>query len=162
DTAKAALANDQAKQDAAIKSAQNNVNAAQAGLNTAQVSVQQAQAKAASTSQSGQQSANQAQGQVKTAQASLATTAAPPTQADIGKVKVGNPVSFTVSAFPGKTFAGQVLQIQPTGTTTSNVVNFAVTSSIKSVEGTALYPGMTAQVTVTTNERDDVDVVPNQ
>src|SRR5581483_7981382 len=83
-------------------------------------------------------------------------------EADIGKVSVGDPVSFTVSAFPGKTFAGQVLQIQPTGTTTNNVVNYAVTSSIKSVAGATLYPGMTAQVTITTDERDDVLVVPNQ
>jgi multidrug efflux pump subunit AcrA (membrane-fusion protein) len=82
-------------------------------------------------------------------------------EADVGKVKTGNPVSFTVSAFPGKTFAGQVTQIQPTGTTTSNVVTYAVTSSIKSVEGTLLYPGMTATVTVTTDERDNVVLVPN-
>jgi HlyD family secretion protein len=82
-------------------------------------------------------------------------------EADVGKVKVGNPVAFTVSAFPGKTFAGQVIQIQPTGTTTSNVVTFGVTSSIKSVEGAALYPGMTAQVTVTTAEQRDVLLVPN-
>jgi len=82
-------------------------------------------------------------------------------EADIGKVSVGDPVSFTVSAFPGKTFAGQVLQIQPTGTTTNNVVNYAVTSSIKSVAGATLYPGMTAQVTITTDERHDVLVVPD-
>jgi HlyD family secretion protein len=82
-------------------------------------------------------------------------------EADVGKVKVGNPVSFTVSAFPGKTFAGQVTQLQPTGTTTSNVVTFAVTSSIKSIEGAALYPGMTAQVTITTTEQKDVLLVPN-
>src|SRR5207237_4790690 len=77
-------------------------------------------------------------------------------EADVGKVTVGDPVAFTVSAFPGKTFAGQVTVLQPTGTTTSNVVTFAVTSSIKSVEGAALYPGMTAQVTVTTAEQKDV------
>ena len=52
-------------------------------------------------------------------------------------------------------------QIQPSGTTTSNVVTFAVTSSIKSVAGAALYPGMTAQVTITTAEQKDVPVVPN-
>ncbi|HEY3109956.1 MAG TPA: biotin/lipoyl-binding protein [Chloroflexota bacterium] len=82
-------------------------------------------------------------------------------EADVGKVKVGNPVSFTVSAFPGKTFAGQVTQLQPSGTTTSNVVTFAVTSSIKSIEGATLYPGMTAQVTITTAEQKDVLLVPN-
>jgi multidrug efflux pump subunit AcrA (membrane-fusion protein) len=82
-------------------------------------------------------------------------------EADVGKVALHNPVTFTVSAFPGKTFTGEVTQIQPTGTTTSNVVNFAVTSSIKSLEGAALYPGMTAQVTITTAEHKDVVLVPN-
>jgi HlyD family secretion protein len=81
-------------------------------------------------------------------------------EADVGKVTIGDPVKFTVSAFPGKTFTGAVTQIQPTGTTTSNVVSFAVTSSIGSAGGTALYPGMTATVTVTTDERKDVLLVP--
>src|SRR5579884_2402902 len=243
DTAKAALASDQAAQAAAIKTAQDNVAAAQAGVNTAQTGVAQAQSKAASTVQSAQQSANSAAAQIKTAQAGLATTSAAPTQAeldaqaaqvanaqvavktaennlaaatlvapmdgtvtavngvpgqqigggaastssstsatggfitlatlddlqvtanvneaDVGKIKVGQPVTFTVGAFPGKTFTGQVVQLQPTGVTTSNVVNFAVTSSIKSLEGALLYPGMTAQVTITTAERDGVLTVPD-
>ena len=82
-------------------------------------------------------------------------------EADVGKVKLKDPVTFTVSAFPGKTFTGEVTQIQPTGVTSSNVVNFAVTSSIKSVQGAALYPGMTANVTITAAEHKDVLVVPN-
>jgi RND family efflux transporter MFP subunit len=82
-------------------------------------------------------------------------------EADVGKVRVGQPVAFTVAAFPGKTFAGQVAQIQPTGVTISNVVTYAVTSSIKSVQGATLYPGMTATVTVTTAEQKDAVLVPN-
>jgi HlyD family secretion protein len=82
-------------------------------------------------------------------------------EADVGKVKTGDPVSFTVAAFPGKVFAGEVTQIQPTGVTTSNVVTYAVTSSIRSVQGAALYPGMTATVTVTTAEQKDTLLVPN-
>ena len=82
-------------------------------------------------------------------------------EADVGKVKLHDPVSFTIAAFPGKTFAGEVTQIQPTGVTTSNVVTYAITSSIKSVHGETLYPGMTATVTVTTAEQKDAVVVPN-
>lgn len=82
-------------------------------------------------------------------------------EADIAKVKVGDPVSFTVSAFPTKTFTGQVEQVQPVGTTTQNVVNYSVTSSIKSMQDAALYPGMTATVNVITAERQNAIVVPN-
>jgi HlyD family secretion protein len=89
------------------------------------------------------------------------TVTAQVNEADVGKVTIGDPVSFTTSAFPGKVFGGQVTQIQPTGTTTSNVVSFAVTSSIKPLEGVALYPGMTATVTITTDEHKDVLTVPN-
>jgi HlyD family secretion protein len=82
-------------------------------------------------------------------------------EADVGKVKLCDPVSFTIAAFPGKTFAGEVTQIQPTGVTTSNVVTYAITSSIKSVQGATLYPGMTATVTVTTAEQKDALLVSN-
>jgi HlyD family secretion protein len=83
-------------------------------------------------------------------------------EADVGKVKLRDPVSFTIAAFPGKTFAGEVTQIQPTGVTTSNVVTYAITSSITSVQGATLYPGMTATVTVTTAEQKDALLVPNR
>jgi HlyD family secretion protein len=83
-------------------------------------------------------------------------------EADVAKVKLHDPVSFTIAAFPGKTFAGEVTQIQPTGLTTSNVVTYAVTSSITSVQGATLYPGMTATVSVTTAEQKDALLIPNR
>jgi HlyD family secretion protein len=82
-------------------------------------------------------------------------------EADIGKVKVGDPVTFDVAAFPNETFDGKVLDIQPIGTTTQNVVNYNVTSGISSNKNQLLYPGMTATVTITSAEHDNVLEVPN-
>src|SRR5215831_13896852 len=82
-------------------------------------------------------------------------------EADIGKVKVGDPVTFNVSAYPDVNFDGKVLSIQPVGTTVQNVVNYNVTSSIQTTKDAALYPGMTATVTIVSAEHDDVVRVPN-
>lgn len=82
-------------------------------------------------------------------------------EADIGEVKVGDPVNFTVSAFPNATFAGKVLTIQPVGTVVQNVVNYAVTCSIQSAKGATLYPGMTAAATIVSAEHRGVLTVPN-
>jgi len=82
-------------------------------------------------------------------------------EADIGKVAVGNGVTFSVSAFANKTFTGQVLAIQPIGTTVSNVVGYNVTSSVKPIAGATLYPGMTATATIVTAQSDNVLTVPD-
>lgn len=82
-------------------------------------------------------------------------------EADISKVKIGDPVSFNVEAYPNKTFTGKVLEIQPVGTTVQNVVNYNVTSSITSVKDAVLYPGMTATVTIVSAEQNNVSLVPN-
>lgn len=82
-------------------------------------------------------------------------------EADISKVKIGDPVSFNVEAYPNKTFTGKVLEIQPVGTTIQNVVNYNVTSSIASIKDAVLYPGMTATVTIVSAEQDNVSLVPN-
>lgn len=82
-------------------------------------------------------------------------------EADVSKVKVGDPVTFNVSAFANQTFNGKVLTIQPVGTTSSNVVVYNVTSSIQSTNSAALYPGMTATVTIVSSEDDNVLTVPS-
>lgn len=82
-------------------------------------------------------------------------------EADISKVKVGDPVTFDVSAFPGQTFQGKVITIQPVGTTSSNVVVYNVTSSIQSTKDANLYPGMTATVTIVSAQHNNVVTVPN-
>lgn len=82
-------------------------------------------------------------------------------EADIAKVKIGDPVTFQVDAFPNKTFTGKVLSIQPVGTTSQNVVNFNVTTSFQSTENATLYPGMTATLTIISAQKNNVLQVPN-
>jgi len=82
-------------------------------------------------------------------------------EADIAKVKLGDAVTYTVSAFPDTDFTGKVLSIQPIGTVVQNVVNYAVTCSIQSTKGAALYSGMTAAATIVSERHAGVLVVPN-
>src|SRR5207302_3983182 len=51
-------------------------------------------------------------------------------EADIGKVQPGQKATFTVTAYPGRTFTGTVAAIEPAGTTTSNVVTYVVLISV--------------------------------
>jgi multidrug efflux pump subunit AcrA (membrane-fusion protein) len=91
------------------------------------------------------------------------TITAPVNEADIGAIQPGQPVSFTVQAFPADTFAGTVATISPVGTTTQNVVTYPVTVNIdpKSAQQERLFPGMTAQLTITTKQVIDALLVPN-
>lgn len=84
-------------------------------------------------------------------------------EADIGSVQVGQPVSFTVQAFPQATFFGTVAAISPIGVTTQNVVTYPVIVNIdaKSAQQARLFPGMTAQVTITTKQIIDALLIPN-
>jgi len=76
-------------------------------------------------------------------------------ESDIGGVRVGQPVSFTVDAYPGKPFHGTVVQVRNAPTTVQNVVTYDVVAAVVNPELT-LKPGMTATVTITTAERDGV------
>ena len=82
-------------------------------------------------------------------------------EADIARVAIGDAVTFDVSAFPGRTFDGKVMTIQPVGATVQNVVTYNVTSMITPVTGVQLLPGMTATVTIVTAEHDGVSTIPN-
>ncbi|HVC34152.1 MAG TPA: HlyD family efflux transporter periplasmic adaptor subunit [Chloroflexota bacterium] len=244
DQAKSQSANDKAKFDASIVSAQDQVKQAQATLANAETGVTQAQAKATATVQSAQAQTDQANGALKSAQANYSETVAPPTpadvaaakaqvanaqaalvsaqdsynsatlsspisgtvaqingavgqwisggdvaatsgstasatalftivnlddllvtaqvnEADIGKVKVGDPVTYTVSAYPQQRFTGKVLNVQPIGTVVQNVVNYTVTCSIQSAKDATLYPGMTAAATIVSQQHNGVVMVPN-
>lgn len=68
-------------------------------------------------------------------------------EADIGQVKVGQPVRFTVDAFPSDTFSGTVKQIRLEPTVTNNVVTYTVIIDAPNPES-KLYPGMTANVSI--------------
>lgn len=80
-------------------------------------------------------------------------------ETDIGNVAIGNPVTFTVEAYPAKEFEGTVARIAPKGTIISGVVNFEVMVRIDS-PADVLKPDMTANVSVRTAEREAL-VVPN-
>lgn len=80
-------------------------------------------------------------------------------ETDIGNVAVGNPVTFTVEAYPAQEFEGRVVRIAPKGTIISGVVNFEVMIRIDS-DGSLLKPDMTANVSIRTAEREAL-VVPN-
>lgn len=81
-------------------------------------------------------------------------------EADIGSIKVGQSVHFTVDAFPNRTFKGGVNLIRLNPTTVSNVVTYDVVIDVDNPEQ-ILLPGMTAYVNITVAERKDVLLVPN-
>jgi RND family efflux transporter MFP subunit len=84
-------------------------------------------------------------------------------EADISSIKVGQPARFTVAAYPNDTFHGTVTAISLVGQTTSNVVTYNVTVSVdqNSLNGARLLPGMTASLSITTQQRIGVLLVPN-
>ena len=74
-------------------------------------------------------------------------------EADIGQVKEGQTVRFTVDAFPGDIFNGTVRQIRLVPTVTSNVVTYTVIIDAPNDDG-RLYPGMTANITIVTKQQN--------
>ncbi len=76
-------------------------------------------------------------------------------EADIGDVKEGERVSFTVDAYPDDTFEGTVKQVRQEATTTNNVVTYEVVISAPNAD-LKLKPGLTANVTIFTAERKGV------
>ncbi len=80
-------------------------------------------------------------------------------EADIGGVKEGQRVSFTVDAFPDDHFEGQVTQVRQQATTESNVVTYEVVISARNND-LKLKPGLTANITIFTLEKNGVLVAP--
>ena len=80
-------------------------------------------------------------------------------EADIGGVLEGQRVSFTVDAFPDDSFEGQVTQVRQQATTESNVVTYEVVISAPNND-LKLKPGLTANVTIYTLEKNGVLAVP--
>ncbi|HBJ77219.1 MAG TPA: efflux RND transporter periplasmic adaptor subunit, partial [Porphyromonadaceae bacterium] len=70
-------------------------------------------------------------------------------EADIGRVQVGQKVSFEVDTYPGEKFYGTVNQIRLEPTVTSNVVTYTVIIDVPNPDE-KLFPGMTANVNITT------------
>lgn len=82
-------------------------------------------------------------------------------EADIGDVKEGQRVTFTVDAFPDDTFEGQVTQVRQEAATESNVVTYEVVISAPN-DDLKLKPGLTANVIIFTMEAKDVLAVPSK
>lgn len=81
-------------------------------------------------------------------------------ESEIGRVRDGQKATFTVDAFPGRTFEGSVKQIRKAAQNVSNVVTYMVEVSASN-PSKELLPGMTANVRVITDTRNDVLKVPN-
>jgi HlyD family secretion protein len=96
-------------------------------------------------------------------------------EADVGQVAVGQPTTFTVDAYPGKTFDAVITRVNvgsntagsaatattaAAATTTSNVISYGAILSVDNKD-LALRPGMTATASILTSQEQDVFIVPN-
>ncbi len=81
-------------------------------------------------------------------------------EADIGKIHAGLPVSFTVDAFPGETFKGEVAKVRFNASMTQNVVTYTTEITTDNSSG-RLLPYLTANVKFELNRLNDVLMVPN-
>ncbi len=81
-------------------------------------------------------------------------------EADIGKVKEGQDVTYTLDGYADSLFKGKVTQVRLASTTTSNVVTYSVIVGVKN-EDLKLKPGMTANVSIITNKSENVLCLPN-
>ncbi len=81
-------------------------------------------------------------------------------ESDIGAVQVGQPVTVTVDAYPGRRFAGTVERIAPRGVNVSNVVTFEVKIEVTAEDRGLLLPEMTATAEILVAEREDAVLVP--
>jgi HlyD family secretion protein len=81
-------------------------------------------------------------------------------EADIGRIRLDGPVSFTVDAFPNETFNGRVVQIRKAAQVVQNVVTYTVVVAVANPEG-RLLPGMTANVKLIVAEKPSVLKVAN-
>ena len=81
-------------------------------------------------------------------------------EADVSTVKLGQPASFTVSAWSGRSFPAIILRVGIGSTITDNVVTYKTVLSVKN-DDLALRPGMTATASIITAQQDNVLLVPN-
>ncbi len=81
-------------------------------------------------------------------------------EADIGKVKQGQSVEYTLDGYPNEIFNGKVSQVRLDSTTTSNVVTYTVVVTVNNDNG-ILKPGMSANVSIITSRKEDALCVDN-
>ena len=81
-------------------------------------------------------------------------------ESDIGRIRTGQRATFTVDAFPGQAFEGEVRQVRKAAQNVANVVTYVAVIGFSNTGG-RLLPGMTANVRVVTDSRESVLKVPN-
>jgi HlyD family secretion protein len=81
-------------------------------------------------------------------------------ESDVGRVQAGQMARFTVDAFPGQNFEGEVRQVRKAALNVANVVTYVAVIAFSNADG-RLMPGMTANVRVVTDQRSGVLQVPN-
>jgi HlyD family secretion protein len=81
-------------------------------------------------------------------------------EADVGRLREGMTATFTVDAFPGRTFRGEITQIRKAAQVVQNVVSYTTVITVPNPDRT-LLPGMTANVRVQVDRREDALRVPN-
>jgi HlyD family secretion protein len=81
-------------------------------------------------------------------------------EADVGRLREGMGATFTVDAFPGRTFSGRISQIRKAAQVVSNVVSYTTIITVSNADLT-LLPGMTANVRIQTDRRDEALRVAN-
>lgn len=81
-------------------------------------------------------------------------------EADVGKIRIDQPVRFTVDAFPGRRFEGKVSQIRLSPIIQQNVVTYNVVVAVDNRD-LKLMPGMTAYIYIDVDKREDVLLVPS-
>ena len=81
-------------------------------------------------------------------------------EADVGQVKEGQEATFTVDAYPDRTFPARITQVRYGSQTVEGVVTYKTVLKVDN-SSLALRPGMTAAAVITVNQRDNVVLVPN-
>lgn len=81
-------------------------------------------------------------------------------EADIGKVKVGQEVNYTLDGYQDSIFYGKVTQVRISPTTVQNVVTYTVIVEVDNKDG-IIIPGMTANVSIITSKKENIMTVPN-
>lgn len=90
-------------------------------------------------------------------------------ETDVPRIQVGQPAQMTFDALTGQTFSARVVEVAYVGTVTSGVVNYPVTIALDQLSASAtqsasqqVRPGMTANVTIVVEQRDNILLVPNR
>jgi HlyD family secretion protein len=81
-------------------------------------------------------------------------------EADIGEISIGQPASFTVDAFPGRTFEAELNEVRSAAEIVQNVVTYEAILDVANSDG-ALRPGMTASIKIETGRAEEQLVIPS-